>query len=106
MNTLSTTITLDSKGENLVSKTVLQDDKHSLCVSVDEKTSDVYLKFTSKQSLYDFAKSLLHEAVFGHTGQMELYPLIHDGKALVVDGVRMTEDSSRLFVVYPENDPD
>lgn len=50
----------------------------------------------------DFAKSLLQEAVFGQGGQQEFLPLISDGNAMVSNGVRMTEGSSRVFVFYPD----
>lgn len=49
----------------------------------------------------DFALNLLHESEFG-TGDIELYPLIDsDGKRHVVDGVRLSVNSSRVFIRYP-----
>lgn len=98
MKNLNATITIDPDGENIVSQEVLNDEGHQLKVSVNLNNADVYMEFTSRQALYDFAKSLLHEAVFGDSGQREFFPLITEGKALVVDGVRLGEGSSRVFV--------
>jgi len=42
--------------------------------------------------------------VYGMGGQKEYYPLISDGKALVVEGARLVEDSSRIFVAYGDID--
>lgn len=102
MKNLEATVTIDPDGENIVSQQVLNDEKHQLNVSVNPLNADVYMEFTSRQALYDFAKSLLHEAVFEESGQREFFPLITDGKALVVDGVRLSEGSSRVFVTVAE----
>lgn len=51
--------------------------------------------------MYDFAKSLLQEAIYGDSGQQEFQPLIADGGPLVVNGVRMPSGSSRILVFYP-----
>ena len=101
MNVLSAEIQLNCDGDDIPSDVVLNDDRHRLCSIVDVDNGDVYLRFSSREALYDFAKSLLHEAVFGIGGGKELYPLIVDGKCLVVDGVRLSEGSSRIFVQYP-----
>ena len=101
MSGLAATVTIDPDGENILPQEVLRDVRHTLKVSVDRENGDVYLEFSSRQSLYDFARSLLHDAVFDQAGWKELYPLVVDGKALVVDGVRLTEDSSRVFISYP-----
>ena len=102
MSNLAATLTIDPDGENIVSQDVLRDEKHRLKVSVNHANGDVYMEFTSRQALYDFARSLLHEAVFGQGGQKEFFPLITDGKALVVDGVRLEQGSSRVFVTVNE----
>jgi len=101
---LSNSITLRADGDDIPSQRVLLDEHHSLRGSVDVQNRDVYLEFSSRESLYDFAKSLLHEAVYGQGGQKEFYPLIVEGKALVVEGARLTEDSSRIFVTYPNTE--
>lgn len=102
MSNLAATLTIDPDGENIVSQEVLRDERHRLKVSVSRTNGDVYMEFTSRQALYDFARSLLHEAVFGQGGQKEFFPLITEGKALVVDGVRLEEGSSRVFVTVNE----
>jgi hypothetical protein len=51
--------------------------------------------------MYDFARSLLHEAIYGIGGQEEFYPLGYEGKMEVINGVRMSNDSARVFVFYP-----
>jgi hypothetical protein len=91
---------IEESGECILSKEVDSDDRHRLHVAVDRDNGDVYLEFSSRQALYDFARSLLHEAVYGEGGQKEFYPLVVEGKELVVEGARLTEDSSRLFVSY------
>jgi hypothetical protein len=101
MNDLPTNITIESDGEKILSQEVLREVSHALKVSVDRDNGDVYLEFSSRRALYDFAKSLLHDAIFGLRGRKELYPLVTDGKALVVEGARLTEDSSRIFIDYP-----
>ena len=42
----------------------------------------------------------VQQAVYGTTGQQEFYPLGIDGNWMVVNGVRMSEASARLFVFY------
>ncbi len=105
MSNLATTLTIDPDGENIVSPEVAHDERHTLQVSVDRDNGDVYLEFSSRRSLYDFARSLLHDAVYGLDGQKEFYPLLVDGKLLVVDGARLTAKSSRMFVNYPSSIP-
>ena len=102
MKNLHSTLTIDPDGENIVSQEVLHDERHRLNVTVNTTNADVYMEFTSRQALYDFARSLLHEAVFGESGQKEFFPLITEGRALVVDGVRLDEKSSRVFVTVNE----
>ncbi|UPT86956.1 hypothetical protein HAP41_0000043205 [Bradyrhizobium barranii subsp. apii] len=103
MNGLKDVVILKSDGSDIPSQQVLDDDHHSVKASADAKTSDIILEFSSRLALYEFAKSLLHEAVFGSTGQKEFYPLISNGKPLVVEGARLTEDSSRVFAFYPRD---
>jgi hypothetical protein len=70
-------------------------------VKVDSQKNDVHLAFSSRESLRDFAKTLLHESYYG-SGTVELYPLGTENGWLAVDGVRLTEQSSRVFIWYPE----
>ena len=100
---LPNSITLQIDGDDIPSQEVLLDERHFLRGAVDVQNRDIYLEFSSRESLYDFAKSLLYEAVYGQGGQKEFYPLVAEGKALVVEGARLTEDSSRIFVTYPNS---
>ncbi|GEM_PF-923340 len=100
MSNLASTVIIDPDGESILSSEVAHDQRHNLHVSVDRDNGDVYLGFSSREALYDFAKSLLHEAVFGWGDRKEFYPLIVEGKELVVDGARLTNGSSRVFVSY------
>lgn len=101
MNNLSSTAIVNLEGDDIPSNEVLKNEQHSLCADIDPGNCDIYLKFSSRHAIYDFARSLLQEAVYGVGGQKEFYPLISDGKALVVEGTRLEENSSRVFVTYP-----
>lgn len=94
------TIVVTRDGDEIPSVEVLASEKHFLCATTDKSNRNIYLKFSSREALYDFARSLLQEAVYGAGGQKEFYPLVVDGKSLVVEGVRLAENSSRIFVVY------
>ncbi|GAB7129764.1 hypothetical protein JCM19000A_42720 [Silvimonas sp. JCM 19000] len=98
------TVVVTRDGDEIPSSELLQNETHCLCGEIDASNRDIYLKFSSRQALYDFARSLLQEAVHGMGGQKEFYPLISDGKALVVEGARLVEGSSRIFVAYGESD--
>jgi hypothetical protein len=98
------TVTVTCAGDEIPSDEVLQNEQHFLCEEVDTSNRDIYLNFSSRRALYDFARSLLQEAVYGVGRQKEFYPLVSDGHALVVEGVRLTENSSRIFVAYDEGD--
>ncbi|GJM08355.1 MAG: hypothetical protein DHS20C11_06310 [Lysobacteraceae bacterium] len=97
---MSHTIEITEAGDEIPSEVVLKDQSHSLAVSVDTRNKDVYLSFTSRESLREFAKQMLHESYYG-TGDMELQPLGTEEGWLVVNGVRLAENSSRVFVRYP-----
>jgi hypothetical protein len=98
------TVVVTRDGNEIPSSELLQNEKHYLRGEIDASNRDIYLKFSSRQALYDFARSLLQEAVYGMGGQKEFYPLISDGKALVVEGARLVVGSSRIFVAYDESD--
>jgi hypothetical protein len=100
MRALSETVTVTFDAEDIPSDEVLQNELHLLYADVDLNNRDIYLNFSSHQALYDFARSLLQEAVFGESGQKDFYPLLVDGKKLVVEGTRLAENSSRIFVTY------
>lgn len=98
---MSHIIEITKNADGIPSDTVLHDESHSLSVKVDISNKDVYLEFSSRESLRDFAKSLLHASYYGN-GEMELYPLGTENGWEVVDGVRLTENSSRVFIWYPK----
>lgn len=98
---LSNTVVVTAT-DDVSSEAVQKDSRHHLTSEMDVKNGDIYLRFSSRLAMYDFAKSLLQEAVFGEGRQQEFLPLISDGNALVSNGVRMTEGSSRVFVFYPD----
>ena len=98
------TVVVTRDGDEIPSNEVLQNEKHFLRGEIDASNRDIYLAFSSRQALFDFARSLLQEAVYGVGGQKEFYPLISDGKALVVEGARLVEGSSRIFITYSEID--
>ncbi len=56
-------------GDEIPSSELLQNETHCLCGEIDASNRDIYLKFSSRQALYDFARSLLQEAVHGMGGQ-------------------------------------
>jgi hypothetical protein len=103
---LPNTITVTPEGEEVGSTEVRDGKHHFLAASVDVDRKDIYLNFSTRRAMYDFAVSLLHEAVYGSGGMVdgkgglkEVLP--YDGD-LVVDGVRVKQDSSRVFIFYNE----
>jgi hypothetical protein len=80
-----------------VSDVVANSEEHNVRFRVDDTNRDVYLEFSSREALYEFGKSLMGQALYGPQ-QRDLYSLVHRGKLLVVDGARLTTDSSRVFV--------
>jgi len=101
-NKLPSVVVVTSAGEEVSSPDVQNDSRHFLSADVNVENRDIQLTFSTRQAMYDFAKSLLQEAVFGKGGQKEFYPLATNGKNLVVDGVRMSDKSSRIFVFYED----
>jgi hypothetical protein len=97
---LPTTIVVTPEGEEVSSLDVQEGKQHCLRVETNAGNRDVIFNFSTRRAMYDFAVSLLQEAVYGKSGQQEFYPLAADGNCSVVNGVRMSEDSSRLFVFY------
>ena len=86
--------------ESDVSSEVSGSEAHCVTIRIDRANNDVYFECASREALYEFGKSLMGEALFG-SGQLELYPLGFKGSWLVVNGVRLTEGSSRVFVFSP-----
>lgn len=104
MKKLPSTVIVTPSGDEIPSEEFLQQEKHFLLAQVDTGNRDINLDFSSREAMYEFAKALLQEAVFGTSGQMELYPLLVEGHSLVVNGTRLVEGSSRIFVSYSDND--
>jgi hypothetical protein len=94
---------IEKDSDALVSNEVLNNETHQVALSVDEKNKDVYFEFTSREAMRDFALSLLDHSCFGKE-QLELYPLQHEGKNHVVNGARLTPESSRAFFFLPGED--
>jgi hypothetical protein len=93
---------ITESGDEIPLEEVLAYESHQLSAETDDGYKDVYLNFSSRLAMYDFARSLLHEALYGRGGQMEFCPFEYQGKREVIDGVRMSPDSARLFVFYQE----
>jgi hypothetical protein len=73
---------------------------HTISVIADTQGKNVVIECASRLALYELGRAFMDEALFG-TGEIEFYPLIAEGKSLVVNGARLTEHSSRLFVHFP-----
>lgn len=99
---LSKVIIVTKSGEEIPLQETIDDERHKLKAEADNEHNSVYLNFSSREAMYDFARVLLHEAIFSRDGQLEFIPLEIDGKSEVVDGVRMDPKSARLFIFYPE----
>lgn len=76
---------------------LLASEAHQISLKVDRANGDVYLESSSRLALFEFGKALMLEAQYGE-GPAEFYPLGQEGKWLVVNGARLAEGSSRLFV--------
>lgn len=102
---LSSVVKLTADGDDIPSDENFENEGHNLSAKVDKDNGDIYLEFSSRLAMYDFARSLMHEALFNESDTTELYPLGFEGKLQVVNGVRLTLDSSRIFVNYPCSEP-
>jgi hypothetical protein len=97
---MSYLIEISEDADDIPCDEVLNNSQHNLNVTSDEGNSDVHLKFSSREAMRDFAKSILHESYYGSgVNPMELYPL----DSSIVDGVRLTDKSNRVFIWYPKN---
>jgi hypothetical protein len=97
---LSPIIVVTPEGVEIGSLDGQEGKHHCLRAESDASNGDILLNFSTRRAMYDFAVSLLQEAVYGTGGQKDFYPLGSDGDWLVVNGVRMQENSARLFVLY------
>jgi hypothetical protein len=97
---MQSTITFDANTEH-VNNEVQEKQFHSVRASVDSVGNYCLLECWSREALFELGRTLMHEALYGN-GELELFPLVVEGKELVVNGVRLTEPSARLFVHYPK----
>lgn len=97
---LSSLVEVTKSADDQVTDAVANDISQCLEVVVDHNPDDVYLYFSSRAVLYDFARSLLHEAIYGESGQTEYHPLEYEGEMQLINGVRMSSNSARLFIFY------
>ncbi len=102
MNEKTVEILITESADDIPSDEVSINEGHKLKIRASSK-GDVMFNFTSRAALFDFARSLLHESIFGEDGLMEFYPLGFKGENLAVNGVRLDSESSRLFLTYPSD---
>ena len=103
---LPTNISLTPDGDE-IGMLIYDDGRHQLKVSISNRDNCAYLDFTSKEALYDFAVSLLNSAVYDEVRKEYLpehMPREEDGTIPVIDGVRMTDDSARLFIFWNDDE--
>lgn len=80
------------------SQELLENERHFITLRVDRTNGDVSLEAASPLALRELALSLLAQVDSGSTWE-EYCPLSADGKIwLVVNGARLAEGSSRMFV--------
>lgn len=96
------TVEFEPSIDNLYSRERSQNPRHSLKARVDQANASIYLDFSTRLAMYEFALSLAHEAPYGKGGVYERGP--SDG-LVAVEGVRLTNDSSRLFAFYDSDSP-
>lgn len=102
---LPTDVLLTADGDE-VGMLIYDDGRHQLKVSVDRKRNDACLEFTSREALYDFALGLLNTAVFYDGVSLEFHPpyTMEDGTSLILDGIRFSDDSARLFIFWNDDE--
>jgi hypothetical protein len=90
-------------GDDVPVNELLENPTHCIKVEADRTNGDVYINFESRLALLEFARKLLHVGKFEDGESIEWYPLAEQegGTPMVVDGVRLTADSSRLFLFFP-----
>ncbi|WP_232203063.1 hypothetical protein [Neisseria shayeganii] len=85
------------------SETFIKENKHQLYVSVNEMNRYASFDFSSRLAMYEFGREIMHEAIFGKGGLIEFYPMIiSDGKLEIINGTRMSLESARIFINYPD----
>ena len=101
INNLSKQIALNEAEWDEQFFSIKNDPTHELKMSVSSSKNYSEMCFTTREAMYGFAKSLLFEALYGTSGSIEFLPQCYDGSTQeCINGVRMTADSARLFVIY------
>lgn len=98
---LSPNITVTPEGNEIPFDENADDATHYLKIEMNECNDYVYLKFSSQIALYDFARELLRVSIFSVGSQVEFKSQKVEGFLENLNGVRVSEDSPRLFVAYP-----
>ena len=99
---LNKNIELTEDGDNIPSSIYLIKNEHQLRVELNESNKYVNFTFSSRLAMYEFGKAIMHEAIFGEGGFREFYPMaVEASKPEVINGVRMSLDSARIFIHYP-----
>ena len=99
---LNKNIELTEDGDNIPSDIYLIENKHQLQVELNESNRYVNFILSSRLAMYEFGKSIMHEYIFGEGGFQEFYPMaVEASKPEVINGVRMSLDSARIFINYP-----
>ena len=105
-NQIPNTITVTPNGDEIGWPEVANGIHHFLSASVNVANKDICLNFSTRRAMYDFAVSLLQEAVYGNGGMVNgtggIKEFLPSNDERVVDGVRVNSDSSRVFVYYDE----
>lgn len=73
--------------------------KNSLDISVNcsEVYNAIMLNFTTRLAMFEFGKSLMHEALFGY-GNIEFNPYDFGNGPECVNGVRLTNMKTSIYV--------
>lgn len=102
-NTLPVNITV-TKNYNNIGR-LIEDNEHTLTISISEQCNYANLVFSTKESIYDFALSLLHIAIYSKKAQKRYTPIKdNNGNLLVKDGIRLSEDSCNLIISVSNQD--
>ena len=96
-NNLLTTINL--KKNCYEAGSLIENNEHTLTISISEQCDYANLVFSTKESLYDFALSLLYMSVYGKKLQRR-YRVLKDnnGCLMVKYGTRLSADSCDLII--------
>lgn len=95
---LASTPDLDYSNPNVEANPV-----HSICITVNSANNYAHIEAKTREALYELGRNLMEQALFG-SNEVEFYPMVVDGEALVVNGARLSEKSARLFVRYPRTE--